>query len=187
VTRVVPPDSERSDEALVAAASEGDVRALEALIRRHESRVLRVLRFLGIGREDREDVAQDVFLRVFRGLSGFRSGFVFESWLYRVTVNAAFDHRAGELRRTQAMEPLEGTDDTVADSGIPPHERSLLRVRLESALKALSDRERAVFVLKEIEGLDSAQVARALDLNPITVRRHLSRARERLKRILSNG
>src|SRR5262249_40224898 len=115
VTRVAPPDSETSDEALVAAAREGNIRALESLILRHESRVLRVLRFLGVGREDRQDVAQEVFLRVFRGLSGFRPGFAFEAWLYRVSVNAAFDHRAGESRRAQAMEPLDENDDSVAD------------------------------------------------------------------------
>jgi RNA polymerase sigma-70 factor (ECF subfamily) len=182
---VVPPGKDTSDEALVAAAREGDVRALETLILRHESRVLRVLRFLGVGREDRQDLAQDVFLRVFRGLSGFRPGFIFEAWLYRVTVNAAFDHRAGESRRTQVIAPFDEGSESVAGDGISPQDLTLLRSRLESALETLSDRERAVFVLKEIEGLDTAQVARGLGLNQITVRRHLGRARGRLKRSLS--
>jgi len=184
VPRVVPPDNEPADEVLAASARAGDVRALETLILRHESRVLRVLRYLGIPREDREDLAQDVFLRVFRGLAGFRPGFVFEAWLYRVTVNAAFDHRAGEARRTRLLQPIEEGTEQLASSGVPSQDTADLKSRLEAALSALTERERAVFVLKEIEGLDTSQVARGLGLNEITVRRHLGRARERLKRLL---
>jgi RNA polymerase sigma-70 factor (ECF subfamily) len=183
---VGPPDNDASDEALAAAARAGDVRALETLIVRHEARVLRVLRYLGIAREDREDLAQDVFLRVFRGLGGFRPGFVFEAWLYRVTVNAAFDHRAGEARRTRLIQPMEEGADPVANGGRPGPDQAQLRSQLETALGTLTDRERAVFVLKEVEGLDTAEVARGLGLHPITVRRHLARARSRLRRLLAD-
>lgn len=180
---MAPPGDETSDEALAGAAKDGDVRALELLILRHESRVLRVLRFLGVARDDREDLAQDVFLKVFRGLSGFRPGFVFEAWLYRVTVNAAFDYRSGEERRTRHLAPLD--DEEPAGDRISDQDLTVLRNRLEAALDTLTDRERAVFVLKEIEGLDTAQVARGLGLREVTVRRHLGQARERLKKVLS--
>ena len=180
---MAPPGDETSDEALAGAARDGDVRALEILILRHESRVLRVLRFLGVARDDREDLAQDVFLKVFRGLSGFRPGFVFEAWLYRVTVNAAFDYRSVEERRTRHLAPLQ--DEEPAGERISAQDLTVLRDRLEAALETLTDRERAVFVLKEIEGLDTAQVARGLGLREVTVRRHLGQARERLKKVLS--
>jgi len=181
-----PPPGERSDDALVAAARAGDVRAFEALVLRHEARVLRVLRFMGIGRDDREDLAQDVFLRVFRGLAGYRAGFVFEAWLYRVAVNAARDHRSGEARRTLNFEPLGDDLRETPGSGAAPQDQLALRDRLERALEELTDRERAVFVLKEVEGLATEEVAKALGLSSITVRRHLGRARERLKRVLSD-
>ena len=182
-----PKDPEASDDSLIAAAREGNVRALEALLGRHEGMVLRVLRFLGIPRHDREDVAQEVFIRVFRHLDGFRRGRPFAGWVYRVTVNAAHDYRVRSARRSREEAPWTDDLDRAAHSsgGSPEREASdSLRLRLLAALETLSERERAVFVLKEVEGLDTSEVARALGITSITVRRHLGLARRRLRREL---
>lgn len=175
------------DGRLVEAARRGDARAFEQLLERHESRVLRVLALLGVPRDDREDVAQEVFVRVFRHLDRFRAGQPFSGWLYRIAVNASHDHRRRLRRRREA--PRRGDDPPERRDEAPgPHERLDLgdrRRRLEGALAALSERERAVFVLCEIEELPTGQVARALAISSITVRRHLGRARRRLQAILS--
>jgi RNA polymerase sigma-70 factor (ECF subfamily) len=179
---------EPAEDALVAAAQGGDVRAFEALLAAHERKVLRVLRFLGVAAADREDVAQEVFVRVFRHLGGFRRGRPFGAWVYRITVNAAHDwrlHRGGggnheEVAWTDALHGRAG-------EGADPEEaaaRGLLRRRLEAGLSSLSERERAVFVLRELEGLETVEVARALGITQITVRRHLGLARDRLRRLL---
>jgi RNA polymerase sigma-70 factor (ECF subfamily) len=187
---VSPPiEPDPSDARLVAAALDGQVRALDALIDRHQSRVLRTLRFLGIPAQDREDVAQEIFVRVFRHLKGFRAGQEFGAWLYRVTVNAAHDYRSrrGRLTRDEAPWPA-GTERE--DPGPGPAEAARgreLRRALESALETLSERERTIFVLREIEGLGSREVGRALGITTITVRRHLSRARRRLQTLLGGG
>lgn len=184
-----PENPEASDDSLVAAAREGDVRALEALLARHESLVLRVLRFLGVPELDREDVAQEVFIRVFRHLNGFRRGRPFAGWIYRVTVNAAHDYRVRSGRRAREEAPwTEDLDRAARSSGQSPEREAsgTLRLRLSAALGSLSERERAVFVLKEIEGLDTSAVARALGITPITVRRHLGLARQRLRRELAD-
>lgn len=180
--------TETPDEALIEAATRGQARAFEELLERHEGVVLRVLRLMGIPRQDREDVAQDVFVRVFRHLNGFQRGRSFGAWVYRITMNAAHDYRARQGRRLPEA-PLEDRDPT-ADTGAGP-ERSAeqvdLRRRLLAALETLSDRERAVFVLREMEGLETKEVARSLGITSITVRRHLGRARKRLQITLTRG
>ncbi|MCP3982457.1 MAG: RNA polymerase sigma factor [bacterium] len=179
---------EKRDRALIEAALDGDVRALEQLLLAHESRVLRVLRLMGVTAADREDVAQEVFLRVFRHLSRFRRGHAFGGWIYRITVNAAHDHRkkAGARRRSEAA--WDSDLDEAPDEGPDPAEaasRAERARRLEQAVEQLSEREREAFVLCELEGLETRQVAQALGVTSITVRRHLSRARRRLQRILA--
>lgn len=182
-------DPDALDSDLAAAARAGDARAFEALLARHESRVLRVLRLLGVPRQDREDVAQDVFLRVFRGLEGFRSSLPFASWVYRITVNAAHDHRA-RRGRTALRESswTQDAEESALHDGPGPEAAALARERgeiLERALSELSERERAVFVLREMEEVDTIEVARLLGITRITVRRHLGLARKRLARILA--
>jgi RNA polymerase sigma-70 factor (ECF subfamily) len=173
------------EERLVEAARRGEPRAFERLLERHESRVLRVLSLLGVPRDDREDVAQEVFVRVFRHLDRFRAGQPFSGWIYRITVNASHDHRR-TLRRRRETGGREGVPER-ADDAPGPAERLDLddrRRRLEVALTALSERERAVFVLCEMEDLPTRDVARTLAISAITVRRHLGRARRRLQEIL---
>ena len=175
-----------TDGSLAEAAQGGDVRALETLLDRHEAKVLRVLAFLGGAAQDREDVAQEIFIRVIKHIGGFRRGLPFGAWLYRVTVNASHDHRRrSERTGHDEVSWSEGLD--LADEGAGPAEElrhTELQQALRDALERLSERERAVFVLREIEGLESADVARALGITRITVRRHLGRARRRLQREL---
>ena len=180
-------ESDSHDADLVAEALDGDVRALESLLDRHESRVLRVLRLMGVPHQDREDVAQEVFLRVFRHLRGFHRGRPFRSWIYKISVNAAHDYRNRSRGQAQAesesIDADPGWESSAAASG-ESGEAHYLRIALEGALGSLSSRERAVFVLRELEGLESRDVARALGITTITVRRHLGRARARLQEIL---
>jgi RNA polymerase sigma-70 factor (ECF subfamily) len=180
---------DRVDEQLVLQVLDGNQRAFEALLARHEPRVLRVLRLLGVPPADREDVAQEVFVRVFRFLGGFKSGNPFAGWVYRIAVNAVHDYRGrvGRRRRDEA-EWVPGLED-VASDGSGPERRDLkmdLRRQLETALNVLSDRERAVFVLRELEGLSTREVARSLGITGVTVRRHLGRARRSLQKSLES-
>jgi len=181
-------DPETSDEVLAQAAQQGEVRAFETLLDRHQAKVLRVLGFLGVPAQDREDVAQEVFVRVFRHLKGFRAGRSFGAWIYRVTVNAAHDYRTRRGRRaageTDWQEGLEAAPDERPGPAESAREREL-REALGRALETLTERERSVFVLRELEGLETAEVARGLGISAITVRRHLFRARRRLRSTLA--
>jgi RNA polymerase sigma-70 factor (ECF subfamily) len=178
-----------SDEDLIAGAKRGQVRAFEALLDRHQAKVLRIARLLGVTATDRDDVAQDVFVRVFRHLDGFRPGGDFSGWIYRVTVNVVHDHRKRARRTAWREGALDDAPEPAVETGAAdPHRmvesRDLAR-ELEAALADLSERERAVFVLRELEGLETAAVARALGVTRITVRRHLGLARRRLRALLS--
>jgi len=178
------PEGEITDGALVRAARGGDDQAFEALLLRHERRVLRLLRLLGVAAADREDVAQDVFVRVFRHLGSFRQGRPFSAWIYRITVNAAHDHRQRTRRLSGLEDAWEEAHEALGDargSAEALVDRRDSRLRLEAALARLSERERAVFVLCELEELSSREVGRALGIHAITVRRHLGRARARLQ------
>jgi len=183
-----PEDRENEDDRLVGAAQDGDVRAFEALLLRHEGMVLRLVRFLGVPAPDREDVAQEVFIRVFRHLGRVDRSRPFSGWLYRVTVNAVQDYRARAARRGAEEAPWSEAVEVLAQApGGDPEEhagQAALRRRLETALARLSERERAVFVLREIEGLETREVAWALGVSSITVRRHLGLARDRLRSLL---
>jgi len=179
----VPSDGDPSEPSLIEAARGGDARAFEELLRRHETRVFRVLRLMGVASADRDDVAQNVFLRIFRGLDGFRAGRPFSSWVYKIAANAAVDWRgqSDRLRREEAP-----WDDAAEEAPAPAAGKDLdLARRLEAALETLSERERAVFVLVELEGVDRADAARALGITGITVRRHLGLAKARLREALS--
>jgi len=181
---------EPSDEALVAAARGGEATAFELLLKRHEGRVLRVLRLLGVPVDDREDVAQEVFVRVFRHLGGFHPGNPFGGWIYRITVNAVHDYRRRMRRLPREGFEAETALDSAPDDAPNPEQSAELRRRqrlLEGAVARLSERERAVFVLCELEGMETRQVARALGITSITVRRHLGRARSRLQRLLETA
>lgn len=179
--------SDLTDEQLVARCRQNDVRAFDELLARHERKILRVLRLLGIPVSDREDVAQEVFIRVFRHLSGYRRGKSFAGWVYRIAVNAAHDHRSKAKRRVHREIDWGEQRDESPDQRPGPGEilaERENRGKLESAVLALSERERAVFVLCELEGLSSREVAQSLGITTITVRRHLGRARQRLQLLL---
>lgn len=182
-------DPQLTDEDLARAAQRGEVRALEALLDRHQAKVLRVLGFLGVPAQDREDVAQDVFLRVFRHLGGYRPRQAFGAWLYRVTVNAAHDYRTRRGRKAAGESGWQPELEAAPDSRPGPMEavgRQELRQALEEAMQTLTERERSVFVLRELEGLETSEVARSLGISAITVRRHLFRARRRLRAALGD-
>lgn len=181
-----PSDDEAQEPSLIEAARGGDARAFEELLRRHEARVFRVLRLLGVPVSDREDVAQNVFLRMFRGLDGFRAGRPFSSWVYKIAANAALDWRGQSDQKRREEAPWD--DTMMEEAAVPPSTGNLdLSRRLEAALDTLSERERAVFVLVEMEGIERADAARALGITGITVRRHLGLAKERLREALSEN
>lgn len=175
-------DGQTGDDAhLVDRLRRGDPRAFEALVIAHQHRVFGIaLRMLG-SRAEAEDVAQEVFLRVHRGIDDFRGEAKLSTWLYAITSRLCLNRLASSERRRErageaALERLASGDDP-ADSA----ERSELGAALERAIAELPDDRRLVVVLRDVEGLAYEEIAAALDLPLNTVRSRLHRARMDLK------
>jgi len=169
-------------------AKSGDVAAFEQIFDRYQRKVLLTAwRILG-NREDARDAAQEVFLRVYKYLGRFRSDQDFAAWLYRIIVNVCRDHVRKRGRRVQftsyEAEHRQGSFDSIASS--EDVEASLLRSQQQTmiaeALDSLSVKERAAIVLRDLEGLTTEEVARALGSSQATVRSQISTARAKIKR-----
>ncbi len=184
--RVGADRAERHARDVVERARSGDREAFAQLMAAHERSVLRTARALLGNRDDALDAAQEVFLRVFRYLDRFDPRREFAPWLYRVAVNVCRDVHRRRARTVAA--PLDDLDpsllatpgDQEANADAADRARAIRR-----ALAALSPKEREAVVLRDMEGLSTAEVARALGCMEITVRSHLSRGRLKLQAALA--
>jgi RNA polymerase sigma-70 factor (ECF subfamily) len=169
------PDERRDT---IAAARAGDLEAFELLMRQHERLVLATALRLTGNMEDAQDISQEVFLRLYKNLSKVQAANALPAWLYRVTVNACHDLR----RRKPAQSPVEMAAELAA-SGMDP-QTSLTQAErrrvLEMSLRILPEKERAALVLRDLEGLSTGEVARALGSSEATVRSQVSKARAKV-------
>jgi RNA polymerase sigma-70 factor (ECF subfamily) len=171
------------ETALMADISPALSVSFDRILRQREAQVLRTAyRILG-NWADAEDVAQETFLRLHRHGLSFASDAAFGAWLYRVTVNLCLDGA-----RARAARPAAAELPDLASSA-PSAEQAVLRdeqkQRLMDALACLPPKQRAAVVLREIEGLSTAEVADALGSSPVTVRTQIAGAMSRLRAILS--
>jgi len=167
------------DQQLVRAAQGGDQAAFEELVRRHADRVHAVVHRL-VGRSgEAEEVTQEAFLRAWRGIGRFNGDAAFSTWLYRIAVNEA--HRTRERRppplgatsiEDQAVEPREPGP---GPAGVAEHRA--LRAALERAVADLHPCLRGPLVLRDVEGLPTAEAAAALELSQAAFKSRLHRAR----------
>jgi RNA polymerase sigma-70 factor (ECF subfamily) len=177
---------ELPDQELIAAILDGSEAAFGTLVDRYKDRVFRLLGRYCRDPVECEDLAQDVFLKVFRKLHTFQQESAFFTWLYRITVNAATDHisRASH-RRLRLCE-----DEAVLDGGKRDHEAEspvapLLAVELARVTReivaALPEKYRTILVLREFEDLSYTEIAAVLQIQLGTVESRLFRARQRFK------
>ena len=154
--------------------------SFEQVLRQREAQVLRTaFRILG-NWADAEDVAQEAFLRLHRHGLAFANDAATGGWLYRVTVNLCLD-RTRSARPSQELPELPSLARS-AEAVVLMEEK---KQRLTSALALLPPKERAAVVLREIEGLSTAEVAAALGSSEVTVRSQISKALVRLRGILN--
>jgi RNA polymerase sigma-70 factor (ECF subfamily) len=171
-----------NDIELVRRAKRGDATAFEKLADRHYRTVYRAaFRWCG-NREDAEDIAQDVFVKVARKLGTFAGKSAFSTWLYRITVNTAMDFgRKRSTRQTHetawSSEPGDANPGPAGDAGIAA--RQILE-----AIDSLPGRQKAAALLVWAEGLTHLEAARVLECAEATVSAHLFQARKKLSHLL---
>ena len=184
----------RSDAEIVQAVLGGNVNAFEALVLRYQKKVYNtVLRLTGDSVQA-EDLSQEVFLKIFRGLSSFRGESSFSTYIYRVAANTAID----ALRRREAptvslsAENEEGEEFELAlpDPGPLPVELLESRERrqaIRAAIDALPEHHRTVILLRELDGMSYQDIAKVMGLTEGTVKSRINRARARLRQLLLEG
>ena len=175
-----PLGGETRTAELVDRARHGDETAFRRLVERHRDRIYRQALVQTADVDDAEDVTQEVLVRLHLGLPGFRGESKFETWLFTLTRNAAAEFRGKRSRpRRLAARLLEfgATGDEVAGDPEQRLEASLVGDRVRAFLEQLSDRQRTVLDLVDLQGYPAAEVAEMLGMRPVTVRTHLMRAR----------
>jgi RNA polymerase sigma-70 factor, ECF subfamily len=176
------------DRNLVRQAQNGSDSAFEELVRRHQHRVFALVGGILRRREDVEDVAQQVFLKAFVSLKRFDQRSAFSTWLYKISVNECWDYlRKKKVRpliyeSDLSEEQVSRLDGIVSQNRAPeaPSDRAEARDLLERILEKLSEQDRQLLFLKEVEGFSVEELAEILDLNVNTVKVRLFRARGRI-------
>lgn len=172
---------------LIERARRGDDAAYSEVVRAYRKRILGTIARL-IGRpEDVEDVGQEVFFRLYNSLDQLRTPEVFEPWLYRLTVNAAYDYlrkqkRRKESRMSDLSEQAVLMADASAGSKAENEHRRRTRVReeVESLLGQISEDDRILLTLKEVEGLTLKELEKVYSVNENALKVRLFRARQRV-------
>lgn len=177
---VIPPPLASDERALVERARDGDRVAFETLVRRYADRLYAVvLRFLG-DRGEAEDVTQEAFLRAWRGIEGFKGRSSFYTWLCRIGLNEA-KRRAVRPGQAGGGSRLDGDGAVeVADWSEAPEGRvaaAELRTVLDRAVRELDPRYREPLILRDVEGLSTAEAAEAMGLGEAAFKSRLHRAR----------
>ena len=182
-----------ADGPLVAAAAGGDIAAFEALVRRHQTRLVGYLRGLTNADSDAEDLAQDAFLRAYRSLAGFRGTSSFKTWLYQIATNVFRTWL--EKKRNQAglsavsldapVPGAPGENATIEPAGeTDPEARHVDRDAIDRALAMLPPEQREAVLLRDVEGFDYREIAGQLNVPLGTVESRIFRGRQRLRELL---
>jgi len=177
-----------SDEEIVASVLGGHTALFEILMRRHNERVYRAARAILKDESEAEDVMQQAYVNAYAHLRQFNGRAKFSTWLTRIAINEA-------LARVRRVRHYECVDESTVDmessmnrvAPADPERQAVageLRAALEAAIDRLPDGAREVFVLREVEGMSTAEVAAALDVSEDVVKTRLSRGRAAIRRDL---
>jgi len=186
------------DLLLVERLRGGDESAFEALMGRYEGKVYRLAAGMMKNREDALDAVQDAFLSVFRKIDSFKGESAFSTWLYRIALNAVYMRLRSRSRhdRTEPLEnheedfdPITGHVRAVIPDWSERADDAVLRKELGGVIRetvaSLPDDYRAIFTLRDVEGLSNQQVAEILGLSVAATKTRLHRARLFLRERLS--
>jgi RNA polymerase sigma-70 factor, ECF subfamily len=166
------------DVELIRIFRDGDESGFDELVRRYQQRVLALVYRLVRNSEDAQEIAQDVFVRVYRALPQFHGKSSFYTWLYRIAVNCAFTRLRSRRRRSARVdESVELNEEVVLN--LPAREspqsdfrQGELRQAISSAVEVLPERQRAVFVMRQYDGMSNQEISEVLGCSTGAVKAH---------------
>jgi RNA polymerase sigma-70 factor (ECF subfamily) len=188
------------DSALVRQAQTGDAKSMERLILKYQHRIYNVILKMCGNADDAAELTQETFVKVIESIEKFKGRSSFYTWLFRIAVNLTLNHCQRSARMATCSLDAEGldleghagqllkdllSDDRTVDPAALAQSHELCELARRSLLK-LEEPQRAVVVLRDIEGMDYAQIADVLNIELGTVRSRLSRARSNLRGTLEN-
>ncbi len=179
-------DSASSDAALVKRVQEGDLQAYDVLVLRYQHKVLEIANRFVNNRSDAADIAQEAFIKAFRGIKGFRGDSLFYTWLYRIVVNCAKSFLEANAKHRYNVDvdapEFEAIDtEGVLSTGDSPErilESDDLRQAVLKAFEALPEDLRQAVTLREVEGMSYEDIALVMKSPIGTVRSRIFRARQ---------
>ncbi len=181
--------SKLSDQSLISLIKNGDKEAFNILIKRYEKKVLNIL-YLQLGNiPDLEDLAQEVFIKIFKNIKGFRGEAKFSTWIYRITMNVAYDYKRKNKEVYSLDEPMKEDEEDTFEKVVPSEEEDPLSVvekedirsKLQKLIRELPKEYQEVLILREYEGLSYEEISKVLKCPVGTVESRLFRARKELK------
>ncbi len=179
---------------LIQRAQKGDETAFTQVVSAYRRRILGTVARLINHPADVEDVGQEVFLRLYFSLDQLRTPEVFEPWLYRLTVNAAYDYLRKSRRRMESrMCDLSETQVILADAAASSQaslndtQKQETRSYVEELLSPLSEEDRVLLLMKEVEGLSLREMEQVYQVNETALKVRLFRARQRVLKALQPG
>jgi RNA polymerase sigma-70 factor (ECF subfamily) len=170
-----------TDAAIVRRAIDGDERAMRLLWNQHAPHVDAVVRRLAPDPDLAEDIAQEVWIQIFRALPSWRGEAKFSTWVHRLAINRTLN----ALRRTRRLAAIETGIEEDSASVEQDGERSMLAATIEAAARQLSPGARTVFLLHDVEGYTHEEIATELGITPGGSKSQLFKARAKLRRLLA--
>jgi RNA polymerase sigma-70 factor, ECF subfamily len=186
--------SRDADRELLEAVLEGDNTAYRGLVEKYQTRVYSMVYGMVRNREDARDITQEAFVKAYHSLKGFRLESSFYTWLYRIAMNLSID-----LTRKRKRREVSGFDENIAskdadgvidvahhgDSPSKALERKQLLGRIMASMQKLSDDQRQVILLREVEGLSYKEISDVMEIPEGTVMSRLFYARKKLQSLLT--
>jgi RNA polymerase sigma-70 factor (ECF subfamily) len=179
------------DHRLLQLAREGNAAAFEALIRRHDRSLYRIVRSILLDDAEAEDVVQETFISAYKHLEEFRGEASLSTWFTRIAINEALARkrrRRGGIQLETVQSASEGDVSVPITGGRDPEDvtaQQQIRNILERAIDSLPDDLRTVLIMRDVEELSTTATAELLDLKETTVKVRLHRARRLLRKLLS--
>jgi len=176
--------TQQSEQEFIQRAQAGEAQAFEFLVVKYRQRISRLLTRIVGNDEEVLDLTQDVFIRAYQALPGFRGDSVFYTWLYRIAVNTARNYIAVRARRPVVGLPQEGEpfwgEHHLMEHTTPEHilVGEEIRSLVDEAFEALPDELRTALLLREIENMSYDQISKVMECPVGTVRSRIFRARE---------